>query len=124
MWVVGVSGVVGIGPVGARRMIRVRESEGDSCSGAGSGGRGSEGSSFGAVTSARVVADAKTTLSEPRHGVDPLTAALQDLEMQVGAGGVAPVAHRGDLVTGHHALADADQRGVDVAVERDGSVRV
>jgi hypothetical protein len=49
---------MGIGPVGARLMIRVRDSEG------GSGGARA-GGSFGAVTSASVVADVKSPLSQP-----------------------------------------------------------
>src|SRR5271157_619913 len=42
--------------------------------------------------------------------------------MEVWTGGITPVTHGGYLVAGHHALADADQRGVDVAVERDRAV--
>src|SRR6516165_6910690 len=44
--------------------------------------------------------------------------------MQVGPGGIAPVTHGGYLVTRHHPLADADQCGVDVAVERHRAVGV
>jgi hypothetical protein len=73
MCVVGDSGTMGIGPVGARRMIRVRDSEGGA---AGSGDGAGAGGSAGAVTSSSVVADAETPLSEPRQGVDPFGAAL------------------------------------------------
>lgn len=73
MCVVGESGTVGIGPVGARRMIRVRESDGDAV---GSDGRGAGGGWFGAVTSSSVVADEDTPLRQPGHGVDPLGAPL------------------------------------------------
>src|SRR6202012_4912908 len=105
IWGVGVSVTTGNGPVGARRMIRVRESEADSGD---SGGCALGAGSFGAVTSASVIADVKSPLSEPRHRINALGAAQQHLEMQVRAGGVAAIAHGGDLIDGHHALADAD----------------
>src|SRR5436305_9474758 len=53
IWVVGDSGTTGMGPVGARRMIRVWDSEG------GSGGGGWAAGSVGAVTSTSVVAVVK-----------------------------------------------------------------
>src|ERR1700688_1716716 len=98
--------MIGIGPVGARRMIRLRGSE---------GGAGDSGGSFGAVTLTSVIADEQSAFSQPRHWVDSLGAALQHLEMQMRAGGIAAVAHSRDLVARHHPLPDADQRGVDVA---------
>lgn len=76
MWVVGDSGMVGSGPVGARLMIRVRGSDG-----------GSEAAGwFGAVTSTSVIADEKSPLGQPGHRVDPLGAALQHLKVQVRTG--------------------------------------
>src|SRR6516162_8146959 len=122
MCVVADSVTTGIGPVGARRMIRVRDSEGGSAV-SGGAGAGAAGSS-GAVTSASVVAEAESTLCQPWDWVNSFGATQQHLEMQVGPRGIAPVAHCGYLVTGHHALADADQCGVDVAVERDRAVSV
>src|ERR1700753_3875503 len=73
IWVVADSWIVGIGPVGARRMIRVRDSEGGS---GGSDTCAEGGGSLGAVTSSSVVADVDTTLGQPRHGVDSFGAAL------------------------------------------------
>ena len=67
---VGDSGTTGMGPVGARRMIRVWDSEG------GSGGCGWAAGSFGAVTSTSVVADVKSPLCQPWDWVDPFGAAL------------------------------------------------
>lgn len=72
---------------------------------------------FGVVAgSTGVIADAKSPLGEPRHWVHALGAAQEHLEVQVRAGGKATAAHGGDLVACHHALTDADQRGIDVAV--------
>src|SRR5271166_471331 len=116
---VGDSGTTGIGPVGARRMIRVCDSERGEVV---SGGGAEAGGSLGEVTSASVVADVKSPLSQPWDWVDSFGAPLQHLKVQVRPGGIAAVAHGGDLVAGHHALTDADQRGVDVAVERDRAV--
>src|SRR6201998_3637490 len=127
--VVGDSGTTGIGPLGARRMIRVAASQGAMGSGAlgsaglGSGGAGAWGS-LGAVTSASVVADSESSLSKPWDGVDSFGAVFQDLEMQVRSGGIAPVAHGCYLVAGHHALPGADKCGVDVPVEGDRAVGV
>ena len=71
------SAIAGIGPVGARRMIRVRDSSDDS----GSGGCELAGGSFGAVTSASVITDVESPRGQPRHGVNALGAAQQHLEM-------------------------------------------
>src|SRR5262249_38737415 len=89
--------------------------ESDVPSGGGAGG----GVSSGVVTgSTGVIADVEPPLGQPRHRVDAFAAAQHHLEMQVGAGGIAAVAHGGYLVARHHPLADADQRRVDVTVER------
>ena len=73
MWVVLVSAMVGNGPVGARRMIRVRDSGSGSVDLGGSAvGAGSSGAVIG---STGVVADVQSSRSQPRHGINAVGAA-------------------------------------------------
>src|SRR5699024_9005657 len=74
------------------------------------------------ATAARSERDA--VLGQPRHRVDLLSAVLPDLEVQVRAGRLAAVAHRGDLLAGVDLLTLGDQGSVDVAVDRDRAVVV
>ncbi|CDZ91205.1 hypothetical protein RHRU231_810006 [Rhodococcus ruber] len=61
---------------------------------------------------------------EPGQRIDLVDAVEVDLEVQVRAGGLATVAHGGDLVTRHDLLTDGHEGLVDVTVDGDGAVGV
>ena len=121
------STICGKGPVGARRMMRVSGplAAGLGPVGAEGGGRSPGVGLFGSVNGqpAKVPTD-RPRLSQPRHRVYPLRCRPAAPRNANAGRWNCRGSHGGDLVAGHHPLTHADQRGVDVAVQRDRAVGV
>src|SRR5699024_11310822 len=65
--------------------------------------------------------DGDAALFEPRDGVDGVDAIGVNLEVQVGAGGEATVAHAANPLAAGDALAGGNAEGLEVAVDGDGA---